>query len=101
MDEELQLLLSSEFYYFALQAASDTHPGVDFTKDHYIHVLCEKIQAALTSPGSKLVINLPPRVMKTWLGIYSVAWFLGKNPRGAVILVTYTDRLVKEIAYNI
>jgi hypothetical protein len=50
----------------------------------------------------KLVINLPPRHLKTFLGaICFSAWRLGRKPSLKIIIVTYSEAAAKEIAYQI
>jgi predicted phage terminase large subunit-like protein len=93
--------LANSFNLFAVQAIAKTHPDVEFGHERYLEFLCDEIHADLTKPGSKLVINLPPRMMKTWLGIFAVAWHLGRNPSDEVILITKSGRLVKGINYKI
>lgn len=59
--------------------------------------LAERIEHALTTPNSRLIIEIPPRHGKTDLtAIYAPVWHLKRNPRAQVIYCTYGASLAHE-----
>ena len=54
------------------------------------------------SSNNNLIINMPPRHLKTTLYTVCVAaWQLGKNPYAKIIIATYNESLAKDIVGEI
>src|SRR5947209_15456216 len=101
MDDDIKQEIRDSFFAMAAQCFSDTHPDLDIEKDLYLEYVCGELQILLVTPGDNAVFNEPPRMMKTWLNIFAVAWRLGRHPGHEIIVVTYSDRLVQDLAYKI
>jgi len=54
---------------------------------------------AVTGKTKRLIINLPPRHFKTWIGsICLSAWILGHRPSAKILMLTYGQELADKIA---
>ena len=65
----------------------------------HISLICAELEAMLRGENNRLIINIPPRYMKSI--ICSVAWpayVLGHCPQEAVVCVSYADELSKKLA---
>ncbi|MCP5403736.1 MAG: phage terminase large subunit [Novosphingobium sp.] len=73
------------------------HPGHKPLVMHwYLHAMCEAFQKAATGTIRRIVINVPPRHLKSITSVAFVAWMLGRNPRLRVMLATYGAKLSRE-----
>ncbi|ETO91850.1 MAG: hypothetical protein P857_1028 [Candidatus Xenolissoclinum pacificiensis L6] len=67
------------------------------TQDHnnwYIHVLADYLEAVYQRKINRLIINIPPRMMKSIVtSVAWVAWMLGKDPSTQIIVASYTMSL--------
>ncbi len=76
--------------------------GAEMTPYPYMTLLAEKLARVATRKTRRLVVNLPPRHFKTWLGtICLTAWILGHEPSAKIIVLTYGQELAGKIAYRI
>lgn len=55
----------------------------------YLWAMCQAFQRAAIGDVPRLVINLPPRNLKSITSVAFTAWMLGSNPRLKIMLVTY------------
>src|SRR5215213_2628666 len=75
----------------------------DFYKNSpYTRPILFYLEDLLKSNNTNLIINMPPRHLKTTLCTVCVAaWQLGKNPSAKVIIATYNESLAKDIVGEI
>jgi predicted phage terminase large subunit-like protein len=91
-----------DFEAFAQKAFGQQHGGEGLGRQRYIDYLCHELAKVADGETKKLVINLPPRHLKTFLAaICLTAWMLGRKPSAKIIVVTYSEALAKDIAYQI
>ena len=63
---------------------------------------CFELEKVINGETPRLLINLPPRHLKTFLGsICLAAWTLAKEPSARIIVVTYNDKLAEHISRDI
>ena len=49
--------------------------------------------------GNRMIVNLPPRHLKSLLGsVFLAAWILGHNPTTKIMILAYSDKLAEKIA---
>ena len=64
--------------------------------------MCFKISQFIKGDITRLLINLPPQHLKSFIGsICLAAYMLGKNPRLRILLVAYNDGFAKELCDQI
>src|SRR5262249_34180788 len=64
--------------------------------------LCFELEKVINGETRRLLINLPPRHLKTFLGSVCLsAWTLAKNPSERIIIVTYDDKLAEHICRDV
>jgi len=84
-------ILRESFSAFVQRAYRETH---DQRLGHqpYVQHLCNEITKLIDGKTTRLLINVPPQHLKTFVGsICLPAYLLGKNPRLRIILTAYND----------
>ena len=81
MNAEIESLLRENFEFFVTKVFRDLHDGEKLDVHPYIEYLCSELEQVANANSRRLVINLPPRHLKTFLGsICLPAWILGHKP---------------------
>ena len=73
--------------------------GTAISDDPYVEVLASYLMEVAHGSTKRLVINLPPRHLKTQLGsVCFAAWLLAHNPRIKILIITYSQELAHDTA---
>jgi predicted phage terminase large subunit-like protein len=101
MTPEFRRLVRTHLFYFVVKAFTETHGRTPDGRD-YIEHLCYFLQQLAQGEIKRLLINLPPRHLKTFIAsICLAAWILGKRPATKIMIVSYGERLAESIAYQL
>jgi predicted phage terminase large subunit-like protein len=99
---ETKELIRTDFRSFVRKSFRFIHDGQTIGKQPYIDYLCCELEKVINGETRRLLINLPPRHLKTFLGsICLAAWTLAKNPAAKIIIVTYNDKLAEHICRDV
>jgi predicted phage terminase large subunit-like protein len=97
----VQALLRQNFLSFASKAIRE-HQGTKLGDQPYVRYLANELDQFAENKTHRLIVNLPPGHLKTWLASTCLtAWLLAHDPSLNVIIVTYAEHLSKKIARNI
>jgi len=78
----------------------DTHTlDVDLSFDPYLRYICHRYQTL--AERARVVINQPPRSLKSWTAKFYAAWYLGRHPGAEVMIITNTQRLSETFLYDV
>jgi predicted phage terminase large subunit-like protein len=102
MTNEINSVLRRDFLSFARKAIRGLE-GTTLSRDRYLELLAREL-SAFADGGTKrqLLVNLPPRHLKTLLGSVCLsAWILGHNPNTKIMLVACSDKLAEKISRQI
>jgi predicted phage terminase large subunit-like protein len=95
-------LIRTDFASFVRKAFRHRHDGLALGKDTYVGYLSHELQKVVDGETRRLIINLPPRHLKTFIAsVCLAAYVLGRKPSTRVLVVTYGETLAIEIAYAI
>ena len=84
-------LMRSQFNPFVRHAFRMTH-GVILGDQPYVDHMCYVISQLIDGKINRLLINLPPQHLKSFVGtICLAAYLLGTNPRLRIIVTAYND----------
>ena len=98
----LNQLYRNVFLAFASTCFLKLNPSAEFNPPWYVEAMCHELEKVLAGDNRRLMLNLPPRCLKTTVGTIAFACFyLGKNPDKDIILATYGDALSEPIMRNI
>ena len=68
----------------------------------YLRYISDKIQAAITKAGARIIVSMPPRHGKSeFLSHWLPTWFLDLNPSKRVMLASYGDALAKDFGAKV
>jgi len=94
-------LMKRNFSCFANLAFSVIQPGVQFERNWHIECIAEHLTAMWRGEIPRLIINLPPRSLKSYLVSQAFpAWVLGHDPSDKFINVSYGATVVEQNAMN-
>lgn len=99
MRDDIEENLRNNFESFFVQAFHSTHPDDDLEFEPYLEYICDRYQNL--KKRTRLVINQPPRTLKSWTVKYYVAWYLGRRPSAKVMVITNTQRLSEQFTYDV
>jgi len=92
-------VLLGSFEVFSRMCFRYLHNGRELGSDPYLSYVCRQLTKA-RNPGARIVMNMPPRHLKTLLGtVFLAAWLLAWNPAEKIIIVAYSEQLATDVAY--
>src|SRR6202047_2021220 len=96
---ELDVILRSDLGYFAERCFYDLNPQAAFLMNWHIEVIAAKLAAVRAGKIRRLIINLPPRHLKSLMAsIAFPAWCLGHDPSAQILCVSYAQELADKLA---
>jgi predicted phage terminase large subunit-like protein len=96
---EYHAALRSDFYSFMLRCFTDLNAGATYLPSWHIEVLAAKLQSVRNGRVPRLIVNIPPRHLKSLTSSVALpAWLLGHDPTIAIINVTYGQELSDKFA---
>jgi predicted phage terminase large subunit-like protein len=89
-------LLRRDFPSFVAKCIDTIDPGAGYRENWHILVLARNLEEVRAGRLRRLMINLPPRSLKTHIvSIAYTAWMLGHDPAKRIICVTYSSEVSK------
>ena len=96
---EYQTLLRQDFSTFAARCFYDLNPQTELAMNWHVEVIAAKLTAVRHGKIRRLIINLPPRHLKSLLAsIAFPAWCLGHDPSAQILCVSYAQDLAGKLA---
>jgi predicted phage terminase large subunit-like protein len=96
---EYDAILRSDLDYFAELCFRELNPQAAFAMNWHIEVIAAKLAAVREGKIRRLIINLPPRHLKSLLAsIAFPAWCLGHDPSAQILSVSYGQELADKLA---
>lgn len=94
-------IIRHDFTAFVWHAFKAAH-GARLGDQQYLRYLCYEISKFIEGDTKRLLINLPPQHLKSFVGTVCLAAFLlGTNPRLRIILVAYSDGFAEALCGRI
>lgn len=86
-------------YEFAKNAWHVLEPGTEFIDNWHLRVICDHLQAVTEGKIKRLIINIPPRFMKSLLvSVIWPAWEWASNPGQRWLTASYAQPLAERDA---
>src|SRR6201986_4238730 len=96
---EYDAILRSDFGFFAQRCFCDLNPQAELAMNGHLDVIAAKLTAVRAGKIRRLVINLPPRHLKSLMAsIAFPAWCLGLDPTAQILCVSYAQDLADKLA---
>lgn len=99
--DQYRALLRRDFYSFLQRSFMELNPQTDFAHNWHIEVMAEEIERCRLGETKRLIVNLPPRSLKSHCAsVAFVAWLLGHNPSAQIICASYAQDLADKHAID-
>lgn len=93
-DEELIALLSTDQVAFTQQCFHTVDPAHEYLHNWHIDCIIEHLHAMERGEIRRLIINMPPRSLKSiTCTVAWPAWLLGRNPSTQIVCASYSSKL--------
>jgi predicted phage terminase large subunit-like protein len=94
----LAALLRTELRYFVWKCFETIAPGERYDRNLVIDAIVYKLLQVRDGEISRLLINTPPRSLKSiCTSVSYVAWLLGHDPTRRIIVASYSNELAAEL----
>src|SRR5262249_31392750 len=96
---EYNALLRNDFALFAARCFHELNPQTELAMNWHLEVIVAKLTAVREGKIQRLIINLPPRHLKSWRPWVALrAWCLGHDPSAQILCVSYAQDLADKHA---
>src|SRR6266566_5795973 len=96
---EYETLLRQDLGTFAARCFQDLNPQTELAMNWHLEVIAAKLAAVREGKIRRLIINLPPRHLKSLLASTAFpAWCLGHDPSAQILSVSYAQELADKLA---
>ena len=96
---EYDAILRSEFWFFAQRCFAELNPQAVFATNWHLEVIAAALTAVREGRIRRLIINLPPRHLKSLMASVAFpAWCLGLDPSAQILCVSYAQELADKLA---
>jgi len=86
--------IRQRFYWFCVAFFSHAFPGIRFLPNWHVEAMCFLVELAVNGDCPRLLINLPPRYLKSFIvSVALPAYLLGKDPSTRMLVATYSRDL--------
>ncbi|MEE1656744.1 phage terminase large subunit [Microvirga sp. CF3062] len=97
----LRALLRNDLSSFVQKVFALLQPVTVYLDNWHIRHICWQLQRVLRDEKRRLVINMPPRSMKSIIvSIAFVAWAMGHDPTRRIICVSYAEELARKLSID-
>lgn len=99
IDVSIYALLRKDFVGFAELAFRHLNPTTEYVHNWHLDVIAARLEAVRRGEIRRLIINMPPRHLKSHLiSIAYVAWALGHDPSLQILCASYGQDLADKLA---
>jgi predicted phage terminase large subunit-like protein len=92
-------ILQKDLYAFVQRFFLELNSDRPFCPNWHLEVLCNKLQAVAEGKCRRLIINIPPRHLKSHTAsIAFPAWVLGRYPTKQILCVSYAQEFSEKLA---
>jgi predicted phage terminase large subunit-like protein len=96
---EYAALLRRNLYAFIARTFYELNPETEFKPNWHIEVIAAELEACWRGETTRLIINVPPRSLKSQAASVAFpAWLIGHNPSAQIICASYGQDLANKHA---
>jgi predicted phage terminase large subunit-like protein len=96
---EYEFILRRDLMSFIELSFYELNPQAAFSTSHHIEVLASRLEACRQRKTKRLIVNLPPRSLKSHaVSVAFPAWLLGHDPTAQIICASYGQELAEKLA---
>ena len=95
----LDAALRTDFSLFVEKAFTEVTGGEEFYHNFHIDVIADKLVKIIDGTEKRLIINLPPRYLKSMIASVAFpAFYLGHFPNKKIMCISYNQELANDLA---
>jgi predicted phage terminase large subunit-like protein len=99
--DEYAALLRRNLYAFIARTFYELNPDTEFRPNWHIEVIAAELEACWRGETTRLIINVPPRSLKSQAASVAFpAWLLGQKPGAQIICASYGQDLANKHAID-
>lgn len=99
--KEYAALLRNDFVGFIERSFLELNPQSEFIPNWHIEVIAAALEDCRLGKIKRLIINVPPRSLKSHCAsVAFVAWLLGHNPSAQILCASYAQDLADKHALD-
>jgi hypothetical protein len=99
--DEYAALLRRSLYAFIARTFYELNPETEFKPNWHIEVIAAELEACWRGETTRLIINVPPRSLKSQAASVAFpAWLLGQRPGAQIICASYGQDLANKHAID-
>ena len=90
----LDTATAQHFSLFLRRVVATTSPGANYAHNWHIDAIAAHLMACASGDIRRLIINIPPRMLKsTMVSVAWPAWLLGQDARARIMVASYAQNL--------
>jgi hypothetical protein len=96
---QYEAVLRQDFTSFAARCFHELNPQAELSMSWHLEVIAAKLTLVRQGRIKRLIINLPPRSLKSLMASVALpAWCLGHDPSAQILCVSYAQDLSDKLA---
>jgi len=96
---EFQAALRDDFAFFCAKAFQTLNPSKRLASNWHLEAMMHELQQASEGVHRNLIINIPPRSLKSTIASVALpAFIMGRDPAARVVCVSYAQKLASKFA---
>lgn len=96
---EYDAVIPSRLINYFYWSFGQLHPGLKLVGGWHLHALAAALTKCATGETKRLIINIPPRNLKSeFASVVFPTWLLGQDPSRKIINITYSEALTRDFA---
>ncbi|HEX3430722.1 MAG TPA: phage terminase large subunit [Rhizomicrobium sp.] len=97
--QDYRLVLRNDFHSFLHRSFAELNPRTPFLDNWHLAVLAAKLENVRLGKTRRLIVNLPPRHLKSHAAsIAFPAWLMGHDPSTQILCVSYGQELSDKLS---
>ena len=97
----LNKIIKTNFRIFLQKSFYTLHPNTSFINNWHIELICEYLNALENRQIKRLIINIPPRYLKSFcISVAWTAWLLAKKSTNKILVATHNMQLSKKFSLD-
>lgn len=98
---DLQTMYQHDLSSFIKWAFCNVNPNTQYHHNWHIDLIADKLMQCYHGDIKRLIINVPPRSLKSFsASVAFTAWLLANNPSAKILCTSYGDGLVKDLSLD-
>jgi predicted phage terminase large subunit-like protein len=95
----LRAIFREDLTVFVEKCFTTLEPGIVYQPNWHIRHICWQLQRVARGDVRRLIINVPPRSMKSiTVSVAFSAWLMGRDPTKKIIAVSYAEEFARKLA---